>query len=332
MKRGTFIALWVLSVFFIISSLVYLPNLCSVFMLLVAGFLLPVAKWQDIINKFFKNSWIKNTIIVVLVSIAFLTVPAPSNTENDLISNRSNDTGITDISKTEESRNIEKVDNETAGNTDSGDADNNSENFAFTQPEQEISEPTQTSEPESTTDPVFESPEDSFFTVHYIDVGQADSALVICDGKAMLIDGGNVADSNLIYSYLKKLNIDHLDYMVCTHAHEDHVGGLAGALNYAKVDKVFAPVTSYDSKAFSNFVKYLDKQSKSITMPSPGDEFLLGSAKVTVLGPIKATGETNNTSIVLRVVYGNTSFLFTGDAERGGQDILNAGFTLSSSV
>ena len=121
MKRGTFIALWVLSVFFIISSLVYLPNLCSVFMLLVAGFLLPVAKWQDIINKFFKNSWIKNTIIVVLVSIAFLTVPAPSNTENDLISNRSNDTGITDISKTEESRNIEKVDNETAGNTDSGD-------------------------------------------------------------------------------------------------------------------------------------------------------------------------------------------------------------------
>lgn len=333
MKRGSFIALWVLSVFFIISSLVYLPNLCSVFMLLVAGFLLPVAKWQDIINKFFKNSWIKNTIIVVLVSIAFLTVPAPSNTENDLISNRSNDTGITDISKTEESRNIEKVDNETAGNTDSGDADNNSENFAFTQPEQEISEPTQTSEPESTTDPVFESPEDSFFTVHYIDVGQADSALVICDGKAMLIDGGNVADSNLIYSYLKKLNIDHLDYMVCTHAHEDHVGGLAGALNYAKVDKVFAPVTSYDSKAFSNFVKYLDKQSKSITMPSPGDEFLLGSAKVTVLGPIKATGETNNTSIVLRVVYGNTSFLFTGDAEREEeQDILNAGFTLSSSV
>lgn len=192
---------------------------------------------------------------------------------------------------------------------------------------------TVTEDSESTNDKASEMPKDSIFTVHYIDVGQADSALVICDGKAMLIDGGNVADSSLIYSYLKKLNIDHLDVIVCTHAHEDHVGGLAGALNYAKVDKIFAPVTSYDSKAFSNFVKYLDKQSKTITMPSPGDEFTLGSAKVKVLGPINPSEETNNTSIVLRIVYGNTSFLFTGDAERNEeQDILNAGFSLSSTV
>jgi len=71
--------------------------------------------------------------------------------------------------------------------------------------------------------------ENSNFSVYYIDVGQAESALVVCDGKTMLIDGGNAADSDLIYAFLKNRGISRLDYIVATHAHEDHVGGLAGA-------------------------------------------------------------------------------------------------------
>ena len=86
-------------------------------------------------------------------------------------------------------------------------------------------------------------PEGSAFAVHFIDVGQADAALVVCDGKTMLIDGGNAEDSNLIYTYLKKQNISHLDYVVCTHAHEDHVGGLSGALTAATALRI-APTTA----------------------------------------------------------------------------------------
>ncbi len=173
----------------------------------------------------------------------------------------------------------------------------------------------------------------STLEVHFIDVGQADASLIISDGESMLIDGGNPQDSSLIYTYLKNKGIDHLDYIVNTHPHADHVGGLAGALNYASVDTVLASMTAYDSKAFNSFLKYLNEQNVSITVPKAGDTFNLGNAKVQVLGPAYSGDDINNNSIVLKVTFGNTVFLFTGDAEREEeQDILSQGYDLNSTV
>lgn len=172
-------------------------------------------------------------------------------------------------------------------------------------------------------------------TVHFLDVGQGDAALLLCDGHAMLIDGGNTADSSLIAAYLKEQEVKHLDYIVATHAHEDHVGGLSGALNVSSVDTAYAPVKEYDSKAFQNFVKYVNKQNKQIIIPKAGETFYLGTAKVQVLGPQKEydTSPENNSSIVLKVTHGSVSFLFTGDAERESEeDILAAGYDLSATV
>ncbi|NCB62784.1 MAG: MBL fold metallo-hydrolase [Clostridia bacterium] len=172
-------------------------------------------------------------------------------------------------------------------------------------------------------------PVEGTLEVHYIDVGQADSALILCGGQSMLIDGGNVADSSLLVSYLEGQGISKLGYVVDTHAHEDHVGGLSGPLAKYGADQVYAPVTEYDSKAFRDFTKYAGE----VTVPEPGDTWTLGSAVVTVLGPQKEYSETNNTSIVLRVDFGETSFLFTGDAERGAeQDMLDAGCDLEATV
>ena len=102
-------------------------------------------------------------------------------------------------------------------------------------------------------------PDNSTFSVKFIDVGQADSALIECDGHYMLIDGGNKGDSSLIYTVLKNSGVSYLDIVVGTHAHEDHIGGLPGAFNYASAELTLCPVTSYDSDAFSDFAKYAIK-------------------------------------------------------------------------
>ncbi len=177
------------------------------------------------------------------------------------------------------------------------------------------------------------SVEESAFEVHFLDVGQGDAALVLCDGEAMLIDGGGRASSSFLYSYLQSNEIEYLDYVVATHAHEDHVGGLAGALNYADVGTVLCSATEYDSDTFRSFVKYMEKQGKQIEIPETGDSFPLGSAEVTVVSADTDAPEINDRSLVLRVVYGETSFLFTGDAERSAeQAILDSGIEVESTV
>ena len=152
-------------------------------------------------------------------------------------------------------------------------------------------------------------------TVHYINVGQADSILLECEGQFMLIDGGNKEDGQLVISYLQQQGVEELEAVICTHAHEDHVGGLPSVLAVFPVKAVYAPTKTYSSKVFDSFLHYVDQQGLEVTIPAPGDKLALGGVDMTVVGPVKSYAETNDTSIVVLADYNDTRFLFTGDME-----------------
>lgn len=170
-------------------------------------------------------------------------------------------------------------------------------------------------------------------TVTWLDVGQGDAAVIQCGGQAMLIDGGKPEKSSYIYAWLQQHGLSYLDVIVATHVDADHIGGLSGALNYASVGTAYCPVTTGTTETFQSFVKYLAQQGKQITVPTAGETFALGGAQVQILGPLHSAEDSNDNSIVLKLSFGATSFLFTGDAERTEeQDLLNAGVNLQSTV
>ena len=171
------------------------------------------------------------------------------------------------------------------------------------------------------------------FEMHFIDVGQALSVLVECDGQYMLYDGGNVDDGSLIVSYLQSQGVEQLEYVFCSHAHEDHVGGLAAALAYFPAYHVYSPVTEASTKCFKDFVKYTQQQGLQVEVPAVGTTWPLGGATVTMVGPVTQYSDTNDTSIVLRIEYGSTSFLLTGDMEKTAEtDLVNSGVNLRADV
>ena len=150
--------------------------------------------------------------------------------------------------------------------------------------------------------------------IYYLNVGQADSTLVINNGETMLIDGGNEADSPLIIQYIKRLGISKIDYIIATHPDSDHIAGLDKIILAFDVVCVYMPITNKSNKEMNELYNAIE--DKNVIHPNVSDYFYLGNSKCTILN----SGDTskvsdNNSSIVLQLDYGETNCLFMGDAE-----------------
>ena len=176
----------------------------------------------------------------------------------------------------------------------------------------------------------------SGLTVHFIDVGQGDSILLTCGKQYMLVDAGGEQAGQTVVDYLHRQSVTTLDYLVSTHPHRDHCGGLATVVQNFSVRTAYSPVTESDNEYFTAFAAAAKTAKVRITVPAAGDTFPLGSATVTVLGPLgdyESLDNVNDMSLVLRVEYGDTSFLLTGDMEYGEEtSLLNAGADVDCTV
>lgn len=173
--------------------------------------------------------------------------------------------------------------------------------------------------------------------VYFLDVGQGDSTIVVCDGESIIIDGGSLSASDFLYSFIRNtLKLNHMDYMISTHPHEDHVGGLASVLNAVPVDLILTPILEWNSKKFESMKEYAEMQGTPISVPNEGDTLQLGGATITILHcwpEARDYSGTNDMSIVVRIDYGETSFIITGDAEMYSEYMMiDSGLPLKADV
>ena len=165
--------------------------------------------------------------------------------------------------------------------------------------------------------------------VEFVDVGQGDCILVSCGGENMLIDAGENDRGVQVAKHIKAEGIKELKYVIGTHPHSDHIGGIDVVLDRLDCDMLLMPDYERDIKTYNDVLKCAKRNDTPILVPEPGDSFELGSAEFTVLAPDPEDNygdAINNYSIAILLENGETSFLLTGDAEYQEEaDIIESG-------
>ena len=155
---------------------------------------------------------------------------------------------------------------------------------------------------------------DDSLKIYFMDVGEADSILIKCGNNNMLIDAGNTTDGKYLVNYYKLLGISDFQYIIATHSHEDHIGGMANIVYNFNFDNLFIPKSKSPYKSYNNLLKALEYKNKSYYVPEIDSSYKLGDCSFQILYIGDDTIDLNNTSIVLKLKYKNTSYLFMGDA------------------
>lgn len=310
---------WICSGFFLLLALGSISQIVPLIFCLIAGVLC-----NPLTQKWFKTKkWIviPGTIIAFIIAVVAYKTPEVEPTDesletkvysqNSLVSNIQTDEEIVAPTSTPS---IQMVAEEEKSPSPSL-------NASIQAPS-----PTPSKEPTPNTEP-------SVLEVHFIDVGQGDSILLMCDGESMLIDAGDNDKGTTVQLYLKKRGIEKLKYVIGTHPDSDHIGGLDVILYKFDCETVILPNKTNDTNTYRDVIDTINTKGYKITPPSPGDTCTLGGATFTILGPRRSYDDNNNNSVVIRLTHGNNTFLFEGDAEESAEsDIVNSGAELQSTV
>ncbi len=160
--------------------------------------------------------------------------------------------------------------------------------------------------------------------VTFIDVGQADSILLENEGCYMLVDAGNNEDGEKLVDYFKNQNIKDFDYVIGTHPHEDHIGGLDNIIKNFNIKTFYMPDVITTTKTFEDVLDALEEKNMTLSIPKTNSTYKLGDATIEILHVgTEDEKDLNDTSIVLKVTYQNVSFLLTGDASTKIEEKLN---------
>jgi competence protein ComEC len=182
----------------------------------------------------------------------------------------------------------------------------------------------------------FTNAEESDLLIYFIDVGQADCTLIeLPNGEEALIDTGNAGDADLIIDTINNLNIDDIEYLILTHPHEDHMGCAVEIIKEIKTEKIYMPDVESDAKFYYDAMKEIGSQNIPVIKASAGLTIInIPDLTFKILAPNSMYySETNEYSIVSRLEYKNTSFLFTGDAESVSElEMVNKGYYLKSDL
>lgn len=150
--------------------------------------------------------------------------------------------------------------------------------------------------------------------ITYLDVGQADAILIQNEGHNMLIDAGNNEDGPLLVQYFKEQNMTKFDYLIATHPHEDHIGGMDDIIKNFDIEKIYMPNVTTTTKTFLDVLNAMEEKNMTFDAPNIGQNFALGHTLFQVMYTGSDKKNLNNSSIILKANFKNTSYLFTGDA------------------
>jgi competence protein ComEC len=299
------ILLWFLSIFFLLSTFaMFSTTWASIFFIVPAILLNPyVSKLLKDKAGFNNKNWIRVcSVVIPFIIYSIAASPTATSTDSVVATSSQINSSSSDISSAISSQTSSALLTSSSSAASSSSSSKSDDTSVTT---------------EVVTEKAEAPASGAKLTVHYIDVGQGDSEfLELPNGQTMLIDAGNPENGSQIVSYIKELGHNKIDYLIATHPHADHIGGMATVVNSLDIGSVYMPKVSTNTKTFEGLLTAIQNKGLKVNTAKSGINLLKsGNLNIDIIAPCGTSyDDLNQYSAVLKVTYGANKFLFTGDA------------------